>query len=60
MSTAVAAGSALGSAAGGVLIDSHGVHAAFAFAAISCGLGAAAVTSTRRSLIAVGASGTRG
>jgi MFS family permease len=52
MSTAVAAGGALGSVAGGALIDSYGVHASLVFAAIICGVGALLVTSTGNLLVA--------
>jgi MFS family permease len=50
MSTAVAAGGALGSALGGVLVDRASVEVALLFAVVSCTLGAAAVFAARDAL----------
>jgi predicted MFS family arabinose efflux permease len=44
MTTAVAAGGALGSAAGGSVIDNYGVGASLVLAALSCAAGALALT----------------
>jgi MFS family permease len=50
MSTAVAAGAALGSVIGGALIDYASVQATLVFAAVSCAAGAAAVFIARQPL----------
>jgi predicted MFS family arabinose efflux permease len=47
MSTAVAAGGAVGSAAGGSVIDNYGVGASLVMAALSCAAGALALTAKR-------------